>query len=234
MTAAVVLCMAGLWRRFRDVGYTTPKYLLPVGRRALLAHVVEGLAPPGPLLLVANRRDEGHADAIRAAAPGGRLIFVADTSGQAETAALGASELHPDRPVWFHNVDTIVRGRDLVALGRRLAGCDGIIDVFPQSSTAFSYVDVDADDRVLRIAEKVVVSDRATTGLYGFRSAARYLDAATRTTRRSGGEFYVSDVYATMIAEGADIRAPWPGPLAETIVLGTPAEYEACVAGQDA
>jgi NDP-sugar pyrophosphorylase family protein len=217
--------MAGLYKRFRDAGYTTPKYLLPVAGGTVLGAVVQGLCSPGPVILVANRRDEGHAGAIRDAVPGARLIFVGDTSGQAETAALGAAEADPDAPIWFHNVDTIVRGRDLVALGRALERQDGHIDVFPSRSPAYSYV-VTEGDRVTRIAEKEVVSQKATTGLYGFQSAQRYLAAAARTTRRSQGEFYVSDVYATMLSEGADVRAPWPPDGAETIVLGTPAEYE--------
>lgn len=228
MKPYVVLCMAGLYRRFRDAGYTTPKYLLPLQGRPILRHVVDGLDPDG-LLLVANARDVVHEAAIRAAV--GRpaeLTWVGDTSGQAETAAIGArrvAELGFVGPILFHNVDTVVRGRALEAIGAVLAEADGFIDVFPQSSPAYSYVSLDGV-RVTDIAEKVVISPHATTGLYGFRSAEVYLRAANATTRRSEGEFYISDVYRTLLDRGADLRADPVGEGHETLVLGTPVEYE--------
>src|SRR5688572_15789668 len=128
---ALVLCMAGLYRRFRDAGYTTPKFLLPVGDETLLARIAR-LLPAPTLLLVANERDREHEPAIRASVPADAgLIFVGDTSGQAETAAIGARELRPrwDGPVLFHNVDTIVIGRDLRRIGEILGRADGFVDV---------------------------------------------------------------------------------------------------------
>ena len=115
----------------------------------------------------------------------------------------------------------------LPAIGAILDDADGFIDVFDNDSTAYSYVAVEGS-RVTDIAEKVVISRHATTGLYGFRSAAYYLEQAAATTGRSRGEFYVSDVYRQMLDTGADIRIdPCSRP---AIVLGTPAEYEAWIA----
>ena len=235
MSAPVLtLCMAGLYSRFRDAGYTTPKFLLTVQGETILGWIVRELAPEA-LVLVANERDAAHADAIRGAVadagrPDADLHFVGDTSGQAETAAIGArrvAALGHTGPIVFHNVDTVLQGRDLATIGRVLDGSDGFIDVFDSQSAAYSYVAVDGD-RVTDIAEKVVISRHATTGLYGFHSATDYLRRAAATTHRSRGEFYVSDVYRGMLDAGADIRIdPAPKP---AIVLGTPAEYEAWVA----
>lgn len=234
MKPYVVLCMAGLYRRFREAGYTTPKYLLPLQGRPILTRVIQGL-DPDRLLLVANHRDAPHETAILAAvhASGvdGTLFFIGDTGGQAETAAIGARQVAEEGwtgPIVFHNVDTIVQGRDLERIGAILARSDGFIDVFDERSPAFSYVALDGD-RVTSIAEKQVISRHATTGLYGFRSPQRYLEAADATTGRSGGEFYVSDVYRTLLDRGGDLRADPLGEGHRTLVLGTPAEYEAAI-----
>ena len=235
MSAPVlVLCMAGLYSRFRSAGYTTPKFLLTIEGETILARIVRELSPAA-LVLVANERDAPHEDAIRAAcAAGGRsdadLHFVGDTSGQAETAAIGArraAALGHTGPLVFHNVDTVLLQRHLPSIGAILDDADGFIDVFDNDSPAYSYVAVEGS-RVTDIAEKVVISRHATTGLYGFRSAAYYLEQAAATTGRSRGEFYVSDVYRQMLDTGADIRIdPCSRP---AIVLGTPAEYEAWIA----
>lgn len=235
--ARIILCMAGVYRRFREAGYTTPKFLLPFGEGTVLTRVIAGLNPHLPILLVANRRDEGHRDAIltsvAAAGARGDLVFVGDTAGQAETADVGA-RLAEERgwsgPALFHNVDTVVEGRNLSQIAGILDRDDGFIDTFRSDSPAFSYVRLAPDEdppRVTEIAEKVVISPHATTGLYGFRSASAYRTLAAGTTARSRGEFYVSDVYATLLGAGGVIRAGLTAPGHRTILLGTPAEYEA-------
>lgn len=225
----MIFCMAGLYQRFRDAGYAGPKYLLPFRGRPILSHVMTRLDPPGNVLFVANQRERSFASAIQDALGGlveYPLLFVGDTSGQAETAAIGADAARDrgwDGPVLFHNVDTILSGRDLPAIGAMLATADGVIDVFPSTSPAFSYVAVDDQQRVTGIAEKVVISPYATTGLYGFRSPSAYLEWYARTVP-SGKESYISDVYRAILAAGGVIRTTSGG---DTLVLGTPAEYEA-------
>lgn len=229
---AVILCMAGLYRRFREAGYETPKFLLPYQGRTILEHVAAHL-PTEHLLLVANRRDEAHADAIGRAVPSARTLWVGDTAGQAETAAIGAREavqLGWDEPLVFHNIDTIIEGRDLEVIGEILREASGYIDVFRSESAAYSYVQVDETNQVQAIAEKVPISPWATTGLYGFSSAADYLSwyEATRAAKRTSlGEFYISDVYGVMLDAGRQLMAPPPETSYRTTILGTPAEYEA-------
>lgn len=235
----LALCMAGRYRRFANAGYTTPKFLLTVQGRTILEAIAGELAE-GPVLLVANQADRPHetaiVDAMRRAGVEPILHWTPDTSGQAETAAIAARaalDAGLDGPLVLHNVDTILYGRSLGRIGATLGRVDGFIDVFPNDSAAYSYVELVPEDglhRVVRIAEKVVISAHATTGLYGFRSPQAYLDFAERTTHRSGGEFYVSDVYRTMLEHDAFVAAEPPTPGSRTVVLGTPSEYEAWIA----
>lgn len=242
---ALVLCMAGVYRRFREAGYTTPKFLLPVDGAPLLQRLAAELAPQvDEVVLVANTHDEAYQGQIEAAMAGAGgptplLRFVGDTSGQAETASIGAGLVRGDGPVLFHNVDTLLFGRDLRAYAAALALADGVIDVFPNDSAAYSYVAIDLSApaptnfaRVAAIAEKHVISPYATTGMYGFASARAYLAHASRATDRSGGEFYISDVYRHMLDHGATLLAPTQVAGHRTVVLGTPAEYEAWVAAR--
>jgi dTDP-glucose pyrophosphorylase len=237
MTAPhLVLCMAGIYKRFRDAGYQTPKYLLPIGDVAVLTCIVRGLAPRS-VLLVMNQRDAEFRDvAVAAVLEGGAeevdVLIIGDTGGQAETAILGARRLIERGwagPLVFHNVDTVLRGRSLTEIGEVLTRCEGFIDVFSSESPAYSYVRLEGD-RVMDIREKEVISHHATSGLYGFASAARYLAAAVDCPRRSKGEFYISDVYRQLLDAGADVRANPDRGGFETRVLGTPAEYEQAVA----
>jgi len=236
----LLLCMAGLYRRFREAGYTIPKFLLPWEEATVLDHILNVARESGARpRLVANRRDEAYAEVLRAILEraGGNptdLVFVGDTAGQAETARLGIETFglaDMDAPLLIHNIDTLLLGRNWDRIRADLAHADGWIDVFDADSPQYSYVETDAKHRVLRIREKEVISRLATTGLYGFASARVYLDALARSTPIRG-ELYVSVVYARMIEDGATILAPPPGPAEHTIVLGTPAEYEAARAAR--
>jgi hypothetical protein len=246
----LILCMAGIYRRFREAGYTTPKFLLPWRGATVLEHILDELRATSSesgnafrrVLFIANERDRAHAGALtailaaRGLDPAG-LTFIPDTRGQAETALIGLDRRDAlgggDGPLAFHNVDTVISNRDWLAVARRLrggpgGGLDGWIDTFPADSAAYSYVALDAGGLVTAIAEKRVISPHATTGFYAFASAATYRAAAARA-QAAGNEFYISDVYAALLSAGGRIGAGGPATAAATTILGTPAEYEAAV-----
>jgi hypothetical protein len=237
----LIFCMAGLYRRFLDAGYTTQKYLLPWGDDVILGRVLAPLVNGcrGKVVLVANQRDIRARDRIIATMarfdiPTRNLCFVPDTKGQAHTAVLGCKHLETiggleDHRVLLHNVDTVVEGRDLRVVDEILARDDGWIDTFPASSPAYSYVSVDGDGVVQAIAEKKVISAHATTGLYGFASID-LLHRYFQQTQQNGSELYVSDLYRTMLQDGRRLRAGFQTAAMRTIILGTPLEYVAAVA----
>ncbi len=231
----LVLCMAGLYQRFRQAGYMTPKFLLPWRGRTILEHILDSMLESGAFhrpLLVANRRDQSHAPALLAALRrhnAENLLFVKDTRGQAETALVAARHLvqhfhAASEAIVFHNIDTILCQRDYRAMAEDLKSYDGYIDVFLSGSSRYSYVSVTPDLVVTAMAEKQVISPYASSGLYGFRSAAEYILWAERSTY--AGEFYISDVYRSLIREGGRVKIGRPSVEQETIVLGTPEEYE--------
>ena len=235
----LILCMAGRYRRFHEAGYDRPKFLLEWHDTTILGAILERLLDGGnfnSVTLIGNTRDTNHRPAVefeleRLGLSADSLILIDDTAGQAETANIGIAELDlrlwpSDRRVVFHNIDTLLEGRDFAAVAAVLAEDDGFIDTFDADSPAFSYVKLNHDGLVSDIAEKKVISRFATSGLYGFASMDRYLvDYAA--CQWPDGERYISTLYRSMLDRGARIRTNHGGEGEATIVLGTPAEYEA-------
>jgi hypothetical protein len=61
---------------------------------------------------------------------------------------------------------------------------------------------------VIEVAEKKVISSNATVGLYAFRKAKDYIQAAEQMIQeneRANGEFYVCPVYQKLIQQGKRI-----------------------------
>ncbi len=239
----LILCMAGIYRRFREAGYQQPKFLLLWDGRTILDHVLDGLLVGGAfaqVVLVANKRDAAYRLELEQALtrvgrdPRG-LLFVGDTGGQAETALIGLAHrelcFSGNGPVAFHNIDTILTGRDWNRVAQQMVHLDGWIDIFDADSPAYSYIAFNKAGLVGDIVEKQVISRHATSGFYAFSSAACYREAAAQAAT-SLGEFYISDVYRALLRSGGRIGAGGAKNSSDTCILGTPAEYEAACLGK--
>lgn len=233
----IVIPMAGLSQRFRDAGYGRPKYELELDGRSVFAHAVGSFAAYArsePFLFIvraeAVRDDFIEREAARLGlAEMIKVELEAPTRGQADTVRLGLEQAGaaPDTPLTIFNIDTFRPGFAYPSQ-RWMGHADGYIEVMTGSDTGFSYVlpqdGAYAQGRVAATAEKQVISDLASTGLYWFRRAGDFLDAM-RTPPMEAGELYVAPLYNALIAAGRDIRFHRV-PNNEVIFCGTPQQYE--------
>jgi dTDP-glucose pyrophosphorylase len=130
-----------------------------------------------------------------------------------------AVELITYGPVVIHNCDTLLLNRkeSLLALNKTMIESDGYVDVFHSNNHQYSYV-LATNGMVTHIAEKVLISDLATSGLYGFASAEVF-------KHYYRGQSYISDMYSDMIKDGKHVSIGPTFSEADTIVVGTPDEY---------
>lgn len=240
----IVIPMAGLSRRFREAGHTLPKYMLDLHGRTLFSRTVESFRhvfATEPFLFVL-RDEAGTADFVaRECADLGvadaRLVVLDQpTRGQAETVRLGLERggVAGEEPLTIFNIDTLRPGfRPPDAPWAATA--DGWLEVMRADDPGFSYARPApaGDARVAETAEKRVISDLASTGLYHFRRAdafARALEAEAATP--SAAELYVAPLYNALIAAGGDVRYVEVAPR-DVLFCGVPAQYEALQARPD-
>ncbi|MGB0684199.1 MAG: hypothetical protein ACPGOV_15960 [Magnetovibrionaceae bacterium] len=245
----LVICMAGLNTRFHNVGFDVPKYLLPWNQGTVIGSILGEMTASfrfERIILLPNKRDNYFEDQLlEAVAPfdiGAKdIVFIGDTAGQAHTAALGAqvalevaleaeAGVGGGSQIAFHNADTIIAKRDFAGIASALEEADAHIDIFSASSPQYSYVQLKAG-KVVRIAEKNVISPFASSGLYAFRSIDFYLDQfnSTRGEKTEAGgkgdEIYIADLLQHILEAGGDISVNEISQAQETTVLGTPEEY---------
>jgi hypothetical protein len=234
--------MAGLSRRFREAGYELPKYMLDLNGSSLFAHAVDSFRAyfaADPFLFIV--RDEPGVVAFVArevAALGVRsartVILPRPTLGQADTVRLGLLDAGIDRstPLTIFNIDTFRPGFRYPEAAW-VDHADGYLEVMHATDPGFSYaLPVAGDDefRVAATAEKKVISDLASTGLYWFRRAGDFLQAMAEDEQaaQANGELYVAPLYNALIARGLDVRYHRV-PAEEVIFCGTPAQYHALI-----
>lgn len=238
----IVLCLAGLGQRFLDKGYETPKFLLSSknSQITILELILQNfiLSGSNEFILMLNKRHQLWENKINSIAKKLKITFniefIEDTRGQAETAYYATEILNNsnnknkflDSPIAFHNGDTILVGRDLKLVNKIISkSFDGLIDTFESLSENFSYISTDSNSIVKKIIEKKVISNRATSGFYVFSNFNNYR-YLYKKINKDEKELYISDVYNVAISMGQKIfNLHYESPY-ETIVLGTPVEYE--------
>ena len=119
------------------------------------------------------------------------------------TANIACTKIKNNFPIYFFNGDIIIKNRDLYKISEELRdkNLHGVIDTFANEDH-FSYVN-DIDGLVREIKEKIVISNNATTGLYGFINKNTYMYYYERM-KEALNEEYISDVYNLMLKKTAE------------------------------
>jgi NDP-sugar pyrophosphorylase family protein len=232
--------MAGRNTRFHDVGIDIPKYLLPFLDRPVIEQILGNLNEKksfSNVYLIAHQRDIFFKDELQNSLRlleinPDNLFYIGETKGQADTAneALNLLGLDPYEPIVFHNADTILLNRKIESLESTFNLGRGIIDVFAAESPSYSYVNIQKN-RILKIVEKRVISNWATSGLYGFPSGAVFQNYFKKFSDSQNplkeDENYISDIINLMLEERIEFE-----PLSQdlkgksnTLVIGSPEEY---------
>lgn len=236
----IVVPMAGLGSRFADAGYTTPKPLIPILGVPMIQLVIENLRPSRPhRFIFICRREHLHAYDLdrhfKAWAPGSAIVALDRVTQGAACTVLAASPLFDDGPLMIANSDQYVDTSIDSYLAIQDGGFDGLIMTMKARDPKWSFVGLDPDNLVTRVAEKEPISDEATVGIYNFAKASDFVAGAERmiaADKRVNGEFYVAPVYNELIADGAKIAICNIGSDIEGMHgLGTPADLNLFLAG---
>jgi dTDP-glucose pyrophosphorylase len=199
--------MAGLGSRFTEKGYALPKPLIRIFDKPMIQHVVESLAIEGHYIFLVQKdhRVKYHLDdVLDAIAPGCAIIEVdGPTEGAASTSLIAKNLINNDTPLVIANSDQIINWNSSGFL-EVLTASDGVTAVFESTDPKWSYVQV-LNGRVIRVAEKQVISNEANVGIYGWAKGSDYVTYAEQmVTRgiRTNGEFYIAPIYNEAIADG--------------------------------
>jgi len=209
-----VFPMAGRGSRFADRGFETPKPLIEVGGKPMFARALqslEGLAI-SKLIVVALQEHEaqfGLSALFRQHCPVTLplvFVFLPDvTEGQLCTVLEASKHFVEDESLIIAASDTLVIGQLADDLSRYAGKAAGLISVADLPGDRWSFAKTDATGQVVEVAEKVRISDQASTGIYYFSRCGQFLDFARQMVQnqeKTKGEYYVIPVYQKMIEAG--------------------------------
>lgn len=229
----IVVPMAGRGSRFTRQGITIPKQFISVADRPMLAWALKSLEnlPFSSIIFIALREHEEKYN-IRnqlyklVNSKFDLILLDSITEGQLCTVLAAEDFINNDEDLLIASSDTYVVSNLRESIQNRREDCHGIISVANLPGDRWSFARVDTNNRVVEVAEKVRISEMASTGLYYFSSGkelvtiSKQMIEASETTR---GEYYVIPVYQKMIERGWRIDVDLAS---EAWDMGTPNSLE--------
>jgi NDP-sugar pyrophosphorylase family protein len=233
----LVIPMAGLGSRFSDAGYTVPKPLLDIHGahmfQVVLANLVNDFICKVVLIVpkIWNLSDDFRS--LESAL--GIAVEVVEveglTDGPAGSVEMAKKYLDPSLPVVTANSDQYLDA-DLTEFYGDVVGGQyaGVILAMEDKDPKWSYAKVDETGKLMEVREKVVISNLATVGVYGFESASIMFDAIDRMREDEAsvnGEYYVGPSYNYILTEKGGVAVTNLGPVGDIMHgLGIPRDYE--------
>ena len=210
----VLIPMAGAGSRFEQAGYTFPKPLIEVNGKPMIQVVVENLnVEANYIFLVRKEHYEKYnlKYLLNLIAPDCTIVQVDGlTEGAACTTLLAKEFINNDEPLLMANSDQFVEWNSNECLYAFSADTiDAGILTFESTHPKWSYAKLGEDGFVTEVAEKKVISNNATVGIYYWNKGSDYVKYAEQMIEkdiRVNNEFYVCPVFNEAIQDGKKVR----------------------------
>jgi len=232
----IVIPMAGSGSRFLKAGYKDPKPLIDVFGKPMITQVIKNLIPMQDFkfIFICQKDDFEQYELSK--------IFTSIlgsnwsckkidkiTEGPACTVMLAKDLFSHSHELIIANSDQIIDS-DINNFIRdaRETNSDGFIMTFLASEDRWSFVKVDSEGFVTEVAEKKVISNNATVGIYYFSSCELFykgFQEMVKKNLRVNEEFYVAPVYNELILFNKKIKI-WNINSNHMNGIGTPNDLE--------
>lgn len=225
----IIMPMAGEGSRFLKEGWQTPKPLIelngiPLFKRAIQSVTINGVLMKYSFIVRQEHIDKFHIDKqIKNILPNANISSVQHTTrGAVETCLLAEPFIANDDSIVVMDCDLEFKSQAYISgieniLKKPIEEVNGgILVSFESNDSKYSYAEIDNNGRVLRTAEKEVISNHAICGAYFFSSARSFLNAAHCLLNEpifNKPEYYVSLLYNYLLKNG------------ETVILASMEDY---------
>ena len=210
----VLIPMAGAGSRFASAGYTFPKPLIEVHGKPMIQVVVENLNIQANYIFIVQKAHYEQYNLkylLNLIAPNCKIVQVDGlTEGAACTTLLAKEFIDNDNPLLIVNSDQFVEwNSNEVMYSFGADNIDAGIVTFKASHPKWSFASVRKDGFVDEVAEKKVISDNATVGIYFWKHGKDYVSCAEQMIEkniRTNNEFYVAPVLNELIKRAGKVR----------------------------
>ncbi len=210
----IVIPMAGEGSRFKKAGFSFPKPLIEINQKPMIQIVIESLGLKGNyIFLVRKEHLEKYnlKNFLRLLVPRCKIILVDKlTEGAACTVLLTKKLINNNKPLIISNSDQFIEWNSSKTMYNFVnKKADGGILTFNAIHPKWSYAKLGSNENVIEVAEKKVISNNATVGVYYWRYGkdfVKYAEQMIKNNTRVNNEFYVCPVFNEAIRDKKKIK----------------------------
>ncbi|MAL15723.1 MAG: glycosyl transferase family 2 [Algoriphagus sp.] len=230
----ILIPMAGKGSRFRDAGFKKPKPLIDVDGKPMIKWVVDNIGIDGKYIFIVQEKHLAEYPflevELRNMTSDVEIVTVDQlTEGAACTALLAENLINNNEPLLICNSDQWVDwNSDHFLNFVKRKNCDGALLSFFSDSPKHSYARYNYNTRLItEVAEKQVISNFATVGIYYWKSGASFVECTKQMidkNLRVNNEFYLCPAYNELIFSKDGKVELYP--ICDMRGMGTPKELE--------
>ena len=210
----ILIPMAGEGSRFSKVGYTFPKPLIEIHQKPMIQLVIESLGLKGNFIFIVRKEHlekYNLKSLLNILAPNCKIIPIDKlTEGAACTVLLAENLINNNKPLIISNSDQFIEWNPSNTMYNFLTKkIDGGILTFDAIHPKWSYAKINKDENVTEVAEKKVISNHATVGVYYWKKGNDFVKYAKRMIEKNlrvNNEFYVCPVFNEAIKDKKIIK----------------------------
>lgn len=232
----ILMPMGGLGTRFTEAGFTTPKPLIKVDTKPMFRRALDSFAPlhnPSYIFVVRSDQDELYdlSSQIKAELPDAKIAMLGkDTRGAVETCMLAedliddeATLIVADCDIYFESPEYFSKIRQAQETGNP----EGLLLTFDSNDPRYSYVQTDDAGKVVKTAEKIVISNHAILGGYFFSTGRLFKELSARFLSEELPEglkeYYLSHLFNLLLAQNGSVEI---AAVDNKSIFGTPDELQ--------
>jgi beta-phosphoglucomutase-like phosphatase (HAD superfamily)/dTDP-glucose pyrophosphorylase len=205
----VLIPMAGEGSRFKNVGYKDIKPMIKINNKTMIQIVIENIGIEAEYIFIVRREDEdlyGITELISKYVKQSKVVIQDEKLPGAAASSLLAKELiDNDDHLVIANIDQYIDDDiNLIINNFILKGVDGGILTFENSDPKWSYVKNNDFGTIDAVAEKNVISNEATCGIYFWNKGSDYVKYSNKMIEKNiktNNEFYICPVYNEAIGD---------------------------------
>ncbi len=206
----ILIPMAGLGSRFAKAGFTFPKPLIEVKNKPMIQWVVESLNITGKYIFIIQKEHQQKFNiksVLKTLVKGCEIIELDKiTEGAACTTLLAEKFINNSNPLIIANSDQYIEWNSSKTMYDFTSKkFDGGILTFKSIHPKWSYAKCIKNSNIVKeVAEKKVISENATAGIYYWSKGSDYVKYSKQMIKnnvRVNNEFYVCPVFNEAIKD---------------------------------
>lgn len=204
----IVIPMAGKGSRFSKSSHVLPKPLVDVEGQPMIQAAVRSLNIPGKyifIILKNHLENYPQLESLLLSLAKNVDIIVTEsvTDGPARSCLLSQHLINNDTPLLIVNCDQIMDWNSTEFLNFCQPGhAEGVIVTYKSLDPKNSFIQLDNNNRVIGVIEKIPVSNTATVGIYWWKKGKHFVESALSMIEKKemyNNEFYVGPAYNQLL-----------------------------------